>query len=134
MVKLIRANMRKDRNVLTAFLFVLILTSLLLHTGLFVGQYSSIYDEKVENTKEADVLSYIIGSDEDITKALSDLPGMLASSKGATAPTVNQTNNNSVQAPVSIQVTASGSDPEAVGKSVYDVTEQYLLRTLKGAI
>ena len=37
MVKLIRANMRKDRNVLTAFLFVLILTSLLLHTGLFVG-------------------------------------------------------------------------------------------------
>ena len=74
MVKLIRANMRKDRNVLTAFLFVLILTSLLLHTGLFVGQYSSIYDEKVENTKEADVLSYIIGSDEEITKALSDLP------------------------------------------------------------
>ncbi|MBR5040854.1 MAG: ABC transporter permease [Clostridiales bacterium] len=74
MVKLIRANMRKDRNVLTAFLFVLILTSLLLHTGLFVGQYSSIYDEKVEDTKEADVLSYIIGSDEDITKALSGLP------------------------------------------------------------
>ena len=74
MVKLIRANMRKDRNVLTAFLFVLILTSLLLHTGLFVGQYSSIYDEKVEDTKEADVMSYIIGSDEDITKALSGLP------------------------------------------------------------
>ena len=74
MVKLIRANMRKDRNVLTAFLFVLILTSLLLHTGLFVGQYSSIYDEKVEKTKEADVLSYIVGSDEDIERALSDLP------------------------------------------------------------
>ena len=70
----------------------------------------------------------------DIAKALSDLPGMLSSAKGATAPTVNQTNNNSVQAPVSINVTASGSDPEAVGKSVYDVAEQYLLRTLKGAI
>ena len=70
----------------------------------------------------------------DITKALSNLPGMLSSAKGTTAPTVNQTNNNSVQAPVSINVTTSGSDPEAVGKSVYDVAEQYLLRTLKGAI
>ena len=48
--------------------------------------------------------------------------------------TVNQTNNNSVQAPVSINVTASGSDPEAVGRSVYDVAEQYLLRTIRGTI
>ena len=74
MVKLIRANMRKDRNVLVAFLLVLILTSLLLHTGLFIGQYSSIYDEKVENKKEADVLAYVIGSTEDITKSLSGAP------------------------------------------------------------
>lgn len=66
--------------------------------------------------------------------SLGSLSGMLSSATGATAPTVNQTNNNSVQAPVSINVTASGSDPEAVGKSVYDVAEQYLLRTLKGAI
>ena len=74
MVKLICANMRKDRNVLTAFLFVLILSSLLLHTGLFVGQYSSIYDEKVKERKEADVLSYIVGSDDDISEALSGIP------------------------------------------------------------
>ena len=66
--------------------------------------------------------------------SLNSLSGMLSSASGATAPTVNQTNNNSVQAPVSINVTASGSDPEAVGRSVYDVAEQYLLRTLKGAI
>ena len=66
--------MRKDRNVLTAFLLVLILTSLLLHTGLFVGQYSSIYDEKVKERKEADVLSYIVASDDDISKALSGIP------------------------------------------------------------
>ena len=71
MVKLIKANIRKDRNVLVAFLLILILSSLLLHTGLFVGQYSSIYDEKVEKTHEADVLSYVTGSDEDITRALS---------------------------------------------------------------
>ena len=62
------------------------------------------------------------------------LSGMLSAASGATAPTISQTNNNSVQAPVSIQVTASGSDPEAVGRSVYDVAEQYLLRTLKSVV
>ena len=66
--------------------------------------------------------------------SLGGLSGLLSSASGANAPTVNQTNNNSVQAPVSINVTASGSDPEAVGRSVYNVAEQYLLRTLKGAI
>ncbi len=70
MVKLIRANMRKDRNVLVAFLAILILSSLLLHTGFFIGQYSSIYDEKVEKTNEADVLAYVVGTDEEITRAL----------------------------------------------------------------
>ena len=63
-----------------------------------------------------------------------NLSGLFSSAAGANAPTVNQTNNNSVQAPVSINVTASGSDPEAVGRSVYDVAEQYLLRTMKGAL
>ncbi len=66
--------------------------------------------------------------------SLGGLSGLLSSASGANAPTVNQTNNNSVQAPVSINVTASGSDAEAVGRSVYNVAEQYLLRTLKGAI
>ena len=66
--------------------------------------------------------------------SLGGLSGMLASAGGTVAPTVTQNNNNSVQAPVSINVTASGTDPEAVGRSVYDVAEQYLLRTIRGAI
>ena len=74
MVKLIKANLRKDRNVLLAFLAILILSALLLHTGLFIGQYASIYDEKCENTKEADVLAYVTGSDEAIREALSGAP------------------------------------------------------------
>jgi len=72
MVKLIKANIRKDRNVLLAFLMILILSSLLLHTGLFVGQYSPIYDEKAKDTKEADVLVYAVGTDEEIRAALAD--------------------------------------------------------------
>ena len=47
------------------------------------------------------------------------------------APVTNNTSKN-IQAPVSINVTAAGSNPEAVGRSVYNVAEQYLLRTLNG--
>ena len=65
--------------------------------------------------------------------ALSGLPGLLGSAPAAAAPVIQETSHSSVQAPVSIQVTAAGSDPEAVGRSIYDVAEQYLLRTLKGA-
>ena len=65
--------------------------------------------------------------------ALSGLPDLLASAPAAAAPVITQNTHSSVEAPVSIQVTAAGSDPEAVGRSIYDVAEQYLLRTLKGA-
>ena len=47
------------------------------------------------------------------------------------APVTNKS-SKTVQAPVSINVTAAGSNPEAVGRSVYNVAEQYLLRTLGG--
>ena len=68
---------------------------------------------------------------KDRADALSGLPDLLSSAPAAAAPVVNQNNNQSVQAPVSINVTAAGSDPEAVGKSIYDVAERYLLRTLQ---
>ena len=69
-----------------------------------------------------------------VAEALAGLPDLLASAKGATTQIVNQQSSNNVSAPVSIQVQASGSDPEAVGKSIYDVTEQYLLRTLNSVM
>ncbi len=47
---------------------------------------------------------------------------------------VTQTTSTNVQAPVSIQVQAAGTDPEAVGRAVYDAAEQYLLRTLNDAV
>ena len=62
---------------------------------------------------------------------LSTLPDLLSSAPAAAVPVIKQTSNSSVQAPVSINVTAAGSDPEAVGRSVYDVAERYLLRTLR---
>ena len=61
--------------------------------------------------------------------SLPDASGLLAASGGsAGAPLSIQ----SVQAPVNITVTASGSDAEALGQSVYDAAERYLLRTLNG--
>ena len=68
---------------------------------------------------------------KDRTDSLAGLTEMLSSAPAAAAPVINQTSNASVQAPVSINVTAAGTDPEAVGKSIYDVAERYLLRTLQ---
>ena len=66
--------------------------------------------------------------------ALADLPDLMSGSAAAAAPSVSQqtTNNNNIQAPVNIRVEASAADPEAVGKSIYNTAEHYLLRTLGG--
>ena len=58
------------------------------------------------------------------------LSGDLAA--GEVSTTIYQTHQN-VSAPVSIQVHASGSDPERVGQSLYSMTERYLQRTLESA-
>lgn len=39
--------------------------------------------------------------------------------------------NRTVSAPVNIQVHASGTDAERIGRSLYDTAERYLLRTLR---
>ncbi len=41
--------------------------------------------------------------------------------------------SRNVSAPVNIHVTAAGSDPEQIGRSLYDTAERYLLRTLRSA-
>ena len=48
------------------------------------------------------------------------------------AGTTPAASSNSVEAPVTIQVTSPSAAPEEVGRSVYDLTQRYLLRTLKG--
>ena len=58
------------------------------------------------------------------------LSGSLAA--GEVGTTIYQTHQN-VSAPVSIQVHASGTDPEQVGQSLYSMTEWYLQRTLESA-
>ena len=55
------------------------------------------------------------------------------SAGNAMAGSITQ-NNSNVSAPVNIHVQASGVSAEAIGESLYDTTERYLLRTLKGAV
>ena len=66
--------------------------------------------------------------------ALADLPDLMSGSAAAAVPSISQqtTNNNNIQAPVNIRVEASAADPEAVGRSIYNTAEHYLLRTLGG--
>ena len=47
---------------------------------------------------------------------------------GVAAPAAS----HSVEAPVTIQVNSPYASPEEVGRSVYDLTQRYLLRTMKG--
>ena len=54
--------------------------------------------------------------------------GLSAGTAGAANVTQN---NQTVSAPVSIQVHASGADAQEIGQRVYDTAERYLLRTLR---
>ena len=52
----------------------------------------------------------------------------------AAMPSGNVTQNNqNVSAPVTINVNAMGSNAEAIGQTIYNTAERYLLRTMKGA-
>ena len=72
------------------------------------------------------------GAASGMAAALSSLPALL--NTPSVSPSVTNNASKNVSAPVSINVTVAGSDPEAVGRSVYDVAEQYLLRTMQGAV
>ena len=50
MFKLVKAHFHKDKAVLTAFLVILVVAVTLLHTGLMVARFDTMYDDK---TKEA---------------------------------------------------------------------------------
>ena len=63
-----------------------------------------------------------------MSMVLSEIPKAGEAGTGS----VNQYSRN-VSAPVNIHVTAAGSSPEQIGRSLYDTAERYLLRTLRSA-
>ena len=59
---------------------------------------------------------------------LADLAAMAAMPAAAQAPLAS----NTVEAPVTIHVSAAEARPEEIGRSVYDLAQRYLLRTMEG--
>ena len=62
---------------------------------------------------------------------LRNLSDLVSGLSAATPSATITRNNQNVSAPVTINVNASGSDPEAVGRTIYNTAERYLLRTLR---
>jgi len=91
----------------------------------FPGDFLSSLTDLLSR-EEASALSL-----DQIADALSSLPSQLSAASTAAPVNVSQVSHNSVDAPISIQVTAPSASPEEVGRSVYDVAERYLMRTLE---
>ena len=58
MVKLIKADLRKDRSVLLIFLLIIILSTLLMHTGLMASGYKELYESKRKDNGVCDYLVF----------------------------------------------------------------------------
>ena len=77
------------------------------------------------------------GSDDSVSGLSDLLPSVSALSAAAResflpAGSSGGTTVQTVQAPVNIHVTAAAASPEAVARSVYDLSQRSLLKTLKG--
>ena len=68
--------------------------------------------------------------------ALAGLTEMMAAASAATSggtTNIMNTENRTVEAPVNINVTASGVDAQMMGQSIYDSAQRYLEKTIRGA-
>ena len=63
-----------------------------------------------------------------------EIPDIMTSAAALSSPVIRQFNSNNVSAPVNIHVETAAADPEAVGRSIYDTAERYLLRTMQSAV
>ncbi len=70
----------------------------------------------------------------DLSSLSSDLSALTAAARMNFFPQGSGGGNqyHSVDAPVTIQVSAPAASPEAVGRSVYDLTQRHILKTLEG--
>ncbi len=73
MRKLVKANIRKDRAVFTVFLLILVLSTMLLHTGLLVNRYDEMYDKKKNSRGIGDAEMYACGEEDEIRSVMDGL-------------------------------------------------------------
>ena len=58
MVKLIKAGFHKDRTILAVFLIIIVISSFILHSGIFASMYPGLYDEYADEYGLADGFVY----------------------------------------------------------------------------
>ena len=73
MFKLVKAHFHKDKAVLTAFLLILIVASMLLQTGLMVSSFDSMYDTKMEERGLSDAMYFVLGDEDGIKNKVNAL-------------------------------------------------------------
>ena len=72
-----------------------------------------------------------VGILPDLSALSASLADVLSAAPAAAGLSVSQSTTNHVEAPVNISVTASGTDAESLGRSVYDAARRAQLRTLR---
>ena len=73
MFKLVKAHFHKDKAVLVAFMVILVAAVMLLHTGLMVARFDSMYDRKTEERNLPDAMYFVIGDEDEINDRLNAL-------------------------------------------------------------
>ena len=73
MLKLVKAHFHKDKAVLLAFLLILTVASMLLHTSLMVARYDSMYEEKFEKQGVSDSIFFCLGDEDKINATINDM-------------------------------------------------------------
>ncbi len=74
MSKLIKAYMHKDRGILAAFLFIIILSALIMQTGLFLNGYEKRYDRLVEENLLGDGGAIFFGDEKVARNVMDGIP------------------------------------------------------------
>lgn len=70
MSKLVKAYMHKDRGILVAFLCIIILSALIMQTGLFLNGYEKRYDRLVDDNLMGDGGAFYFGDEDEVKNVL----------------------------------------------------------------
>ena len=66
MLKLVKAHFHKDRAVLSAFLMILVVATMLMHFSLMVARYDPMYEKNLKQRNISDSMFLIVGGQEAI--------------------------------------------------------------------
>jgi len=72
MVKLVKANIRKDRSILAMFFLIIFVATILVNFTLFMRGYGSYYNDKLDEKNVGEYFNYVDASKEDSEELLKD--------------------------------------------------------------